>query len=163
VRRTISSPISPNRGSISKPNRGKRAAAGEADPKLREELERASSGLVYSSESDRPFEFFSLPYPGKRASPSVSDFARLVKAPPESPVEARSIENFFARHTTMSDPYDGEAQRIRPRYEELVRLLSRRLRDVKAYRIGKIEVSCYVAGLDAHGNLAGLKTTAIET
>lgn len=62
----------------------------------------------------------------------------------------------------MSDPYDGEAQGIRPRYEELVRLLLQRLRDVKIYRIGKIEVSCYVAGLDAHGNLAGLKTTAVE-
>lgn len=135
---------------------------GGADPKLRDELERASSGLVYSSESDRPFEFFSLPYPGKSASPSSSDFARLVKALPESPIEIRSIENFFARHTTMSDPYDGEAQRIRPRYEELVRLLSQRLRDVKAYRIGKSEVSWYVAGLDAHGNLAGLKTTAVE-
>lgn len=162
MRRTTFSPISPNRGSISKPSRGKRAAAGEADPKLREELERASSGLVYSSESDRPFEFFSLPYPGKRASPSASDFARLLGAPPEYPVEVRSIENFFARHTTTSDPYDGEAQKLRPRYEELVRLLSQRLRDVKVYRIGKIEISCYVAGLDAHGNLAGLKTTVIE-
>jgi hypothetical protein len=80
-----------------------------------------------------------------------------------TPVEVRSIESFFARHTTMSDPYDGEAQKLRPRYEELVRLLSRRLRDVKAYRIGKIEISCYVVGLDAHGNLAGLKTIAIET
>ncbi len=73
------------------------------------------------------------------------------------------MENFFARHTTTSDPYDGEAQRIRPRYEELVRVLSARLRDVKVYRIGKIEVACYVAGLDARGNLAGLKTVAVET
>jgi hypothetical protein len=137
-------------------------AAGEADPKLREELERASSGLVYSSESDRPFEFFSLRYPGKRASPSAADFARLIGAT-ESPVEARSLENFFARHTTTSDPYDGEAQKIRPRYEELVALLARRLRDVRVYRVGKIEITCYVAGLDAHGNLAGLKTVAIET
>ena len=78
-------------------------------------------------------------------------------------MEVRSLDEFFARHTTTSDPYDGETQRIRPRYEELVRLLSRRLRDVKAYRIGRIEVACYVAGLDASGNLAGLKTVAIET
>ena len=83
-------------------------------------------------------------------------------APKATPVEVRSIEDFFARHTTTSDPYDGEAQKLRPRYEELVRLLSQRLRDVKAYRIGKIEISWYVAGLDAHGNLAGLKTSAVE-
>jgi hypothetical protein len=130
---------------------------------LREELERASSGLVYSSESDRPFEFFSLPYRGRRQSPGGAEFARLVGALPESRVEVRSLDEFFARHTTTSDPYDGETQRIRPQYEELVRLLSRRLRDVKAYRVGRIEIDCYVAGLDASGNLAGLKTVAIET
>ena len=78
-------------------------------------------------------------------------------------MELRSLESFFARHTTTSDPYDGKAQRIRPRYEDLVRVLSTRLRDVKVCRIGKIEVVCYAAGLDARGNLAGLKTVAIET
>lgn len=78
-------------------------------------------------------------------------------------MEVRSLESFFGRHTTTSDPYDVEAQRIRPRYESLVRLLSRRLRDVKVYRIGKIEIACYIAGLDNHGNLAGLRTTAVET
>jgi hypothetical protein len=77
-------------------------------------------------------------------------------------VEVSSLETFFARHTTTSDPYDGEAQRLRPRYEELVRLLSRRLRDVKVYRVGTAEVTCYVAGLDASGNLAGLSTVAVE-
>jgi hypothetical protein len=78
-------------------------------------------------------------------------------------VEVLSLESFFARHTTTSDPYDGEAQRIRPRYEELARLLARRLRDVKVYRVGRGEITCYVAGLDAHGNLAGLKTIAVES
>jgi hypothetical protein len=138
-------------------------AAGKVDPKLREELEQASSGLVYSSESDRPFEFFSLRYPGRSASPGGAEFARLVGALPESRVEIRSVDDFFARHTTTSDPYDGETQRIRPRYEELVRLLARRLRDAKAYRIGRIQVACYVAGLDASGNIVGLKTVAVET
>jgi hypothetical protein len=110
---------------------------------LREELERASSGLVYSSEADRPFEFFSFRYRGRRSSPDGPEFARLVGALPESRVEIRSVDDFFARHTTTSDPYDGETQRVRPRYEELMRLLSRRLRDVKAYRIGEVEVACW--------------------
>ncbi len=78
-------------------------------------------------------------------------------------MEVRSFEAFFARHTTSSDPYDTETQRIRPRYEELIRVLSRKLRDVKAYRVGRIEIACYMVGLDAAGNLAGLKTVAIET
>jgi len=80
-----------------------------------------------------------------------------------TPAEQRSLTDFFARHTATSDPYDSEAQKIRPRYEALMRVLSTRLRDVRVYRLGKIEIQCYIAGLDGAGNLAGLKTVAIET
>ena len=78
-------------------------------------------------------------------------------------MEVRSLESFFAPHTTTSDPYDVEAQRIRPRYEQLVQLLSQHLSGTRVYRIGRIEIACYVAGLDGHGHLAGLRTVAIET
>jgi hypothetical protein len=130
---------------------------------LRDELERASSDLVYSSESDRPFEFFSINHPGRNSAPLPGDFLRLAGKPPNTPIEVRSVRDFFSRHTTTSDPYDNRAQSIRPRYEELVLLLERRLRDVKVYRVGRIEVECYVAGLDDRGNLSGLKTIAVET
>ena len=135
----------------------------EPRPPLREELERASAGLVYSSESDRPFEFFSLAYAGRSSPPSPVEFAKLVGAKDGIPAEQRSLTDFFARHTATSDPYDSEAQKIRPRYETLVRVLSARLRDVRVYRLGKIEIQCYIAGLDGAGSLAGLKTVAVET
>jgi hypothetical protein len=137
--------------------------AGAPHPTLQEELERASAGLVYSSESDRPFEFFSLPYAGRSSPPAAPEFARLVGAKEGILAEQRSLTDFFARHTATSDPYDSEAQKIRPRYETLMRVLSTRLRDVRVYRLGKIEIQCYIAGLDGTGNLAGLKTVAIET
>jgi hypothetical protein len=44
-----------------------------------------------------------------------------------------------------------------------MRVLSARLRDVRVYRLGKIEIQCYIVGLDGAGSLAGLKTVAIET
>ena len=118
---------------------------------------------MYSSESDRPFEFFAIPYPVQTASPTAGEFARLIGVAADAPVDVRSLESFFARHTTTSDPYDAEAQRIRPRYEQLVRLLSQHLSDTRVYRIGRIEITCYVAGLDGRGHLAGLRTVAVET
>jgi hypothetical protein len=138
-------------------------ARGDNASALKAELERASADLVYSSESDRPFEFFSVAYPGRRSSPPADDFARLIGADENARVEERSLTDFFARHTATSDPYDSEAQKLRPRYEALMRLLSSRLRDVKVYRIGRIEIECYVAGLDGEDNLAGLRTVAVET
>jgi hypothetical protein len=130
---------------------------------LRDELERASSDLVYSSESDRPFEFFSVSHPGRNSAPHPADFLRLIGAPADSRVEVRSLRDFFSRHTSTSDPYDTQAQKVRPRYEDLASLLERRLRDVKVYRVGRTEIECYLVGLDDHGNLAGLKTIAVET
>jgi hypothetical protein len=138
------------------------AASGSVDPGLQHELERASSDLVYSSESDRPFEFFSIPLPGRSAPPSAPDFARLIGRRDGERAEEKSLVDFFARHTATSDPYDSDAQRIRPRYEELMRTISTRLRGVRVYRLGGTEVECYIAGLDTHGNLAGLRTVAIE-
>ncbi|HUQ99820.1 MAG TPA: nuclease A inhibitor family protein [Gemmatimonadaceae bacterium] len=154
------------RESTSKPKRKTAAERGSYAPALKAELERASADLVYSSESDRPFEFFSIGYPGRRSPPDAEDFAALIGRDAgngDGHIEERSMVEFFAHHTATSDPYDSEAQKIRPRYEALMRLLSTKLRDVKVYRVGKVEIECYVVGLDGNGNLAGLKTIALET
>ena len=132
------------------------------DPVLRERLEREAEGLTYSSESDRPFEYFFLPGAGDRP-PGVEAFARLVGAEPASPLEERDLDEFFLRHAETSDPYDAEAQRIRPRYEALRETLRNELRWTTVYRIGRIEVQCYVVGGDGRGNLAGVRTVAVET
>jgi Nuclease A inhibitor-like protein len=130
------------------------------DPALRARLERAAHGLTYGSESDRPFEFFFLPGGGD-APPGAEAFGRLVGA--EGRVEERSLDDFFARHAETSDPYDVESQRIRPRYEALRDLLRTELRGTTVYRTGRIEVQCFAIGGDGRGNLAGLRTVAIET
>lgn len=131
-----------------------------SDPGLRERLERAAEGLTYGSESDRPFEFFFLPGAGD-APPGAEAFGRMVGA--EGPVEERDLDTFFMRHAETSDPYDVESQRIRPRYEALRELLRSSLRGTTVYRTGRIEVHCFVVGGDGRGNLAGLRTIAIET
>ncbi len=133
------------------------------DPDLKADLERACSDLVYSSESDRPFEVFSVPLPDGRPISSADDFRSLLGIGKEVRLEVRSLEDFFARHTGTSDPHDARAQAIRPRYERLQALLEQRLRCVRVFRVGKIEIDCYVVGEDGQGRLAGLKTVAIET
>ena len=134
----------------------------QADPELKGELETASAGLTYGSEADRPFSFFFLPDAGD-APPGVDEFARLMGEPAGTPVEERSLDHFFSGHTETSDPWDAQAQAIRPRYEALRELLRTRLRGATVYRLGRIEIRCYVVGGDGKGNLAGLETVAVET
>ncbi|HEX5726403.1 MAG TPA: nuclease A inhibitor family protein [Longimicrobiaceae bacterium] len=132
------------------------------DPLLRE-LGEAAEGLVYSSETDRPFEPFFLAGGGARWPVGAPEFAALLGKPPGARVEERSLDRFLARHLETSDPYDTRAQQVRPRYEALKALLLARLREVRVFRLGEIEVRCYVVGGDGRGNLAGLSTVAVET
>jgi hypothetical protein len=133
------------------------------DPILRQRLEQAAEGLVYSSEGDYPFEFFFLPMNGSEELLDEQRFAALVGAPPDTPVRLNTLDRFLSNHIETSDPWDVETQRIRPRYERLKALLQENLRDVCVFRVGEIQIRCYIAGWDEQGNLTGLATTAIET
>ena len=131
-----------------------------ADAELRRHLEQAAEGLTYTSESDRPFEFFFLAGGGD-APPGAEAFGRLIGA--EGAVEERSLDDFFMRHIETIDPADTESHRIRPCYEALRETLRTELRGTAVYRTGRVEVHCYVVGGDGKGNLAGVRTVAIET
>lgn len=133
------------------------------DPALRAALEAAAEGLLYTSESDRPFAYFALPGGAAGWPHDAEAFARRVGLPEGARVETRDLDDFLARHIETSDPYDVEAQRIRPRYEALKETLRAHLRDVRVFRAGSVEVACWMVGDDGRGNLVGLVTTAIET
>ncbi len=126
-------------------------------------IERAARDLVYSSESDRPFEPFFLEGGGDGWPYAASEFARRMSLPNSVIVEERTLHDFFSRHIENTDPYDVETQRIRPRYEALRGLLDSELSGAKVFRAGKIEIRCWIVGADETGNLTGLETIAIET
>lgn len=143
---------------------------------LREQLERAAKGILFPSESDFPLEFFTLPagdlseltLPGfldrlGLSQELVDDFGvPLATWAEERPLDGflPSLEELAESHgTSTSDPeVIAESKRLR----KLEALLARRLRDVKVFRIGRVAIRCYIAGL-SKGDIAGLVTTAIET
>ena len=130
---------------------------------LRGEVVTAAEGLVYTSESDRPFEWFELAGAAAGWPYGAGEFARRVGAAAGAPVEERTLDRFFKPHIETVDPLDTRAQEIRPRYEALKKLLATRLGEVRVFRIGRIEIDCYVVGDDGRGNLAGVRTVAVET
>jgi len=130
---------------------------------LRSEAEALSNGLVYTSESDRPFEWFELPGGAAGWPYGADEFARRIGADAGAPVEERTLNRFFEPHIESADPSDSRAQEIRPRYEALKALLGTRLTDARVFRVGRVEIDCYVVGGDGRGNLAGVRTVAVET
>lgn len=149
--------------SIMDPTNPTRATTPTFDAALRDRLHQAVAGLVYSSEADAPFELFFLADDRPEEPLTASRFAARLGLDGSTPVDERDLDDFLARHTERSDPWDARAQAIRPRYEQLAATLTVSLRDVRVFRVGRYEVRCYVVGRDARGNVAGLVTTAIET
>ena len=146
-------------------------------PALRGELERAAADLSHTSESDYPFRFFSLPAEGESDLTPQGFFIRLgfsqqliddFNVPVDKWVEERKLDDFFPNADDLasyygSDPSDPKVVSESKRFQILEAVLRKRLRDVKVLRVGQVEIRCYIAGLDEHGDIAGLITTAVET
>jgi hypothetical protein len=131
-------------------------------PSVRNQLEHAADGLLYTSESDFPFEFFCSA--ALAAEPLTAEsFRALIGAAPDAPIEEITVDEFFARHIERVDPNDAVAVALVPRYQELKETILATLDQPRVYRVGLIAVRCYVVGRDKRGNVAGLATTAIET
>ena len=132
------------------------------DP-LRDRIERAAAGLVYSSTSGRPFEFRRFPgvtIPVGRLSPT--ELAALAGAR-GGEVQELSLEELLARHIERVDAGDIDSQRLVPRYEALRDAIRESLEDVRVVRHGRAEVRCLVLGNDpATGEIAGVETVAVE-
>lgn len=134
-----------------------------SDDALRSRLESAAEGLVYSSESDRPFEFvrFGANVPVARLTP---DEVASITDSLGANVSEISLDELLARHIERVDMQDAEARRMIPRYEALRDTIRHRLGIVRVFRLGTTEVRCLVLGNDpATGELAGLETVSIET
>lgn len=133
------------------------------DPDLRARLEGAAEGLLYTSESDEPFDFFFLAGGAAGWPYAAEEFARRAGLGAADPAEERTLDRFFAPHIENADPADTSSQAVRPRYEALKTLLRTSLGEVRVFRLGQVRVQCYAVGDDGRGNLAGFHTVAIET
>jgi hypothetical protein len=126
-------------------------------------LAAAAEGLVYSSESDRPFETFFLPADRVPEALTPERFAAAAGAAPDEPAEEWTLDRFFLPHIECVEPVDAYAWARLPRYDALKRMLQQQLRGTRVFRVGRVQVRCYAVGRDAAGHLLGLQTVAVET
>jgi hypothetical protein len=146
-------------------SRSRRPGDGEAmsDDALRDTLEQAIEGLVYSSATDSPFSFVrftgaSVPVARLTANEVVALTDSL-----GADVSEVSLDELLARHIDRVDVHDRRSQGLIPRYQALRDTLRRTLGDVRVFRLGQNEVRCVVLGNDPEtGELAGIETVAFE-
>lgn len=114
--------------------------------------------LYYISETDS--EIFS--FVGEKAA-SVSAEELLRQLGRTDPVEEREFEDFFKRLTEMQEWFGDEETATANKFSSLKELLLKNLKDLKVFKVGKIEVDIYIVGLNSENILAGVWTKAVET
>jgi hypothetical protein len=133
------------------------------DDALRSRLESAAEGLVYTSESDRPFEFVRFTGANVPLADLTPDEIAMITDSLGANVTEITLEELFARHIERVDAQDVEARRLIPRYEALRDTLRESFGAVRVFRLGATEVRCLVLGNDPQsGELAGLETVSVE-
>jgi len=131
------------------------------DPILTE-LQQASEGLLFRSESDYPFEVVDL----GRAEHLDPSPAQLLAMLGRTTTEVTAIMElpYFFRNMTKTRPEQSEAQQQEAaRFQALEQLLTQNLSHVKVIRVGTIKIEAFILGSTPQGRLVGLKTYQIET
>ena len=127
---------------------------------LATEIEKIVTGLSYISETDAEI----LPFSGNKAETvSVEEILKQTANAADTAVEERDSGEFFARLTEIQDWFGDKETANAHKFAELKKLLEENLRDIRVFKIGKINLDIYVVGLDSTSNLAGIKTKAVET
>jgi hypothetical protein len=138
------------------------ASMTDARATLTARLERATSGLVYQSETDAPVTPYRLDgFEGAELT-EASLLAHLGRDA-GTPVATVAVDEFFADLVADQEWYGDEERDMARRYRRLVRMLERALKDLKVYRVGEREVEIYVLGRTRTGEFAGVTTRAVET
>jgi hypothetical protein len=129
------------------------------DPALA--LRTASSGLLFPSESEYPFEVFVW----KDDARDIDEGAllRLAGRPAGATVERVGLDRFFRNAVAKNDWNDERERTVARRFQDLLRVLKSSLSDVRVFRVGAIEIEVYIVGQTPDGDWAGLRTKVIET
>ena len=128
--------------------------------KLVEQIKNLCEGLYYISETDAEISSFTG---GKANAVTKEEILTQTKISLDTPVEERNFDELFTRLTEIQDWFGDEERQTAQKFADLRDLLKNNLRDLKVFKIGKIELEVYVVGLDAESVLTGIKTKAVET
>lgn len=122
-------------------------------------LTQATTDLLWSSESDYPFELVTWDR-NVELTPTAL-FSKLEE--PSAAIESIPLTDFFDPVLTVEDWYEDEELVQVKRYTDLLHAIESNLADVQVFRVGEIEIAIYIVGKTSDGDLIGLKTHVVET
>jgi len=123
-------------------------------------LSNACEGLYYVSETDAEI----VPF----VTDEIKDISResilqYCGAKPASNIEIVEQDAFFTKLTQMKDWFGPRDIARAERFLGLQQILLSQLTGIKVFRVGTVRIDIILAGHDNSGNVAGIRTIAVET
>jgi hypothetical protein len=126
------------------------------------QLEDATKGLLFQSESDYPLIPFLWENFGPEPITSISLLDHIGKSA-NTPVETDDLDYFFRNSTKDKDWHGPEQKEEVQRFRYLVKILKENLSDIQVFRVGSVEIDVYIVGRIDSNKFMGLSTKVIET
>ncbi len=122
-------------------------------------LKQATTDLLWSSESDYPFEIVTWEL-GVELTPSDL-FSNIYDT--DLAIESIPLTDLFEPVLTIEDWYEQAELELIDRYTNLLDSINNNLSEVQVFRVGEVEIDIYIIGKTPTGDIVGLKTHSIET
>lgn len=132
------------------------------DAELCKTLSEASSGLLYQTELDYPFEVF-IHDNTQGTNINKETILKLMKGSPEDPIEEFDFDFLFSTPTLEQDWHSPEDKKRVARFRNLVSSIKENLNEIKVFRKGRIYIDVYIAGRAPSGNITIVSTKLMQT
>jgi len=132
------------------------------DVELFKKLSDASTGLLFQTELDYPFEVF-IHVNTKNTPINKETILRLTKGSPDDPIEESDIDTFFSTPTLEQDWHSTEDKKRVVRFKNLVSSINENLKEIRVFKKGRIYIDVYITGRAPSGNITVVSTKLMQT
>jgi len=132
------------------------------DDELFQTLSEASSGLLFQTELDYPFEVFVYDNT-KETTINKETILKLMKGSLTDPIDEIDIDTLFSTPTLEQDWHTAEDKKRVVRFRNLVSSITENLKEIKVFRKGRIYIDVYIAGRAPSGNITVVSTKQMQT
>ncbi|NJK56552.1 MAG: nuclease [Pleurocapsa sp. SU_5_0] len=130
------------------------------DQELIEQLELATTDLLWFSEAEYPFQVI---YWHDAASFTQATLLEEFAFPSDTKTVTKDLAAFFTNAIKQESWHNETEQTQVARYQNLLNLLTENLENSNVYLLGDIEISVYILGTTQHQAIAGLTTKIVAT
>lgn len=127
-----------------------------------EKIKSVSEGLYFRSETTYPFKTFAIEGIGPNKL-TAQKLLEVKKHHKNTPIKVVEVDDFFRIATKNESWHNEEEKEEVENFKKLVKVLKENLKDMKVFRVGKIEIDVYIIGKAVTGDYAGVATKVVET